>query len=73
MRELGGMRRLVEDDISARACSSTDLRGLAQAPHNRRLEELTSRKNALGCEIPTILDRLGRSVFDPPEDACSGV
>lgn len=54
IRELGGMRRLVEDDISTRLYRM-DNRGLARRkrPH---IEELTSRKNAT--DIPAILTHL---------------
>jgi len=54
MRELGGTRRLVEDDIRNRL-RNVDARGLA----TRRppiLEELTSRKSST--DIPEVLDRL---------------
>jgi len=54
VRELGGTRRLVEDDIRNRL-RDADQRGLAK----RRppiLEELTSRRS--GVDIPKILDRL---------------
>ena len=54
IRELGGMRRVVDDDVRTRL-RDTDKRGLA-----RRmilgLDELTSRRT--GTEIPGILDRL---------------
>ncbi len=54
MRELGGTRRLVDDDIQQRL-NKMDLRGLAR---RRRLnvEELTSRKSST--DIPLVLDRL---------------
>jgi hypothetical protein len=52
LRELGGMRRLVEDDVQSR---------LFRADHESRgrliIEELTSRKSA--AEIPATLDQLG--------------
>tara|TARA_Y100001937_G_scaffold128230_1_gene203174 strand:+ start:12748 stop:16221 length:3474 start_codon:yes stop_codon:yes gene_type:complete len=54
MRELGGMRRLVEDDISTRLYRMSD-RGLV-ARRRPILEELTSRKTA--ADIPSILSRL---------------
>lgn len=60
MRELGGMRRLVDDDIRLRLQSTAD-RGLA----NRKtpsIEELTSRRSS--GDIPRILDRL-ETGFDP--------
>jgi hypothetical protein len=64
MNELGGMRRLVEDDVRSRLLRM-EQRGLAKrnAPI---LEELTSRKSST--DIPDILDRLER-VFDPARDA----
>jgi hypothetical protein len=54
MRELGGMRRLVDDDVRSRL-RDMDLRGLAKR-HSPNLEELTSRKAST--EIPALLDRL---------------
>ena len=64
MRELGGMRRLVDDDIRSRL-NQTHRLGLAR----RRppiLEELTSRKGA--SDIPRILDLL-EVRFDPADEA----
>jgi hypothetical protein len=64
LRELGGMRRLVDDDIQNHLWKM-DQRGLGK----RRLgtpEELTSRKDAT--EIPAILDRLEKP-FDPKLEA----
>ncbi len=64
MRELGGMRRLVDDDVQTRL-KKMDQRGLAE----RRLgsvEELTSRKDST--DIPDILDHLEVS-FDPQSEA----
>jgi hypothetical protein len=64
MRELGGMRRLVDDDVRSRLRNARD-HGLA----NRRLgfvEELTSRKSST--DIPEVLERLERR-FDPEEQA----
>jgi len=60
LRELGGMRRLVDDDVTNRL-ARMDRRGLDR---RRRpdVEELTSRMNSSG--IPRILDRLGTK-FDP--------
>ncbi len=59
LRELGSMRRLVEDDVSTRAfritLSDLERPGLAQRKIND-LEELTSR--ASSSDIPKILDRL---------------
>lgn len=54
MRELGGMRRLIDDDVRSRV-RDMDQRGLARR-HSPALEELTSRKNS--GEIPLLLDRL---------------
>jgi hypothetical protein len=64
MNELGGMRRLVEDDVRSRL-NKMEQRGLAKrnAPI---LEELTSRKSST--DIPEVLDKLER-VFDPTRDA----
>lgn len=64
MRELGGMRRLVEDDVRSRL-NQTEKRGLARR-RPPRLEELTSRKGAT--DIPRILDLL-EVRFDPADDA----
>lgn len=62
MRELGGMRRLVDDDVFSR-CRKQDRRGLAKRFFNGDyLAELTSRMRSE--EIPQILDRL-ESGFDP--------
>ncbi len=52
LRELGGMRRLVEDDVQSRLFrKDVNNRGRLQ------IEELTSRKTA--SDIPETLDRLG--------------
>ncbi len=62
MRELGGMRRAVEDSVRTRL-QQMDERGLVPrylSPSS--VEELTSRKGAT--DIPEILDRL-ESIFDP--------
>ncbi|MEA5551192.1 DISARM system helicase DrmA [Anabaena cylindrica UHCC 0172] len=64
MRELGGMRRLVEDDVRARL-AKMDRRGLAKRLRIN-LEELTSRKDST--QIPDILDRL-ETTFDPQREA----
>jgi ATP-dependent helicase YprA (DUF1998 family) len=60
MRELGGMRRLIEDDIRSR------LRNIEERGLSKRLltqvEELTSRRGST--DIPRILDRLD-GTFDP--------
>ena len=62
MRELGGMRRLVDDDVYIRA-KKMDRRGLAKRFFRTDyLAELTSRMRSEG--IPLILDRL-EAVFDP--------
>ncbi|WP_376796423.1 DISARM system helicase DrmA [Thermogemmatispora sp.] len=65
MNELGGMRRLVEDDVRSRL-ERMDRRGLAR----RRpliLEELTSRKSSV--DIPNVLDRLERPFLPGPGQA----
>ena len=62
MRELGGMRRLVDDDVFSR-CRKQDRRGLAKRFFSGDyLAELTSRMRSE--EIPQILDRL-EAGFDP--------
>jgi hypothetical protein len=66
MRELGGMRRMVEDAIRTRL-EHMDQRGLARRYiHPFSVEELTSRKDAT--DIPAILDRL-EVIFDPQDTA----
>jgi hypothetical protein len=66
MRELGGMRRLVDDDIAIRA-RKMDRRGLAKRYLTASdLAELTSRMKSE--EIPAILDRL-EAIFDPELEA----
>src|SRR5262249_61132473 len=62
MRELGGMRRLVDDDVSTRL-RKLDRRGLAKRLLSGTdfLQELTSRVGST--HIPLILDRL-ESPFD---------
>ncbi len=60
MRELGGMRRLIDDDVRSRL-QRADGRGLARR-NTPALEELTSRKGSQ--DIPVLLDRLERT-FDP--------
>lgn len=56
MRELGGIRRLVDDDVFTR-CKKMDRRGLAQRFFGTDyLAELTSRMRSE--DIPQILDRL---------------
>ena len=64
MRELGGMRRLVDDDVRTRL-GKMDQRGLLR----RKLfmiDELTSRKDST--EIPELLDHLEVG-FDPVQEA----
>jgi len=62
MRELGGMRRLVDDDVFSR-CRKQDRRGLAKRFFSPDyLAELTSRMRSE--DIPLILDRL-EAGFDP--------
>lgn len=74
LRELGGMRRLVDDDVRSRL-TQVDARGLKKRtlrlPH--AVEELTSRKTAV--EIPEVLERmkckfppLGQKADKPPID-----
>ncbi|MEN8218428.1 MAG: helicase-related protein [Pseudomonadota bacterium] len=61
LRELGGMRRLVDDEIRERLKNQTlyEFHQLARRYLNYPyMEELTSRKNA--SEIPDILDKLER-------------
>ncbi len=66
LRELGGMRRLVDDDIHSRLFKM-DERGLStrRPPY---VEELTSRMNAT--DIPRILDLL-ETEFDPVKEAAA--
>jgi hypothetical protein len=54
LRDLGGMRRLVEDDVSTRL-TRADSRGLARR-YDPKLEELTSRRSS--DEIRPLLDQL---------------
>ncbi|XTZ17892.1 DISARM system helicase DrmA [Micromonospora echinospora] len=61
LRDLGGMRRLVEDDVSTRL-TRADERGLARRP-DPYLEELTSRMPTE--DIRPLLDRL-EVAFDGP-------
>lgn len=63
IRELGGMRRLCEDDVRQRL-RKISLRGLADRAL-RAPEELTSRKSST--DIPQILDRL-EIEFDPDNE-----
>ena len=64
MRELGGMRRLVDDDVRTRL-GKMNQRGLARRalPLNS-IDELTSRKDST--DIPDVLDHL-EAVFDPSQ------
>ncbi|MEQ9355512.1 MAG: helicase-related protein [Coleofasciculus chthonoplastes F2-STO-03] len=64
LRELGGTRRLVEDDITSRL-AKMDRRGLAKRL-NITIDELTSRKDST--DIPVILDRL-ETPFNPQQQA----
>ena len=63
MRELGGMRRLVDDDIRSRL-RDTDRRGLAKRKP-AYVRELTSRIGAT--DIPEVLDLL-EVQFDPTDE-----
>ncbi len=66
MRELGGMRRLLDDDIRS-ALRRMDARGLATRTIDpSSIEELTSRKSA--GDIPRILDQM-EVTFDPEAEA----
>jgi Helicase conserved C-terminal domain len=60
MRELGGMRRLVDDDVRTRL-GKMDKRGLARRTLYL-VDELTSRKDST--DIPEVLDQL-EAGFDP--------
>jgi hypothetical protein len=61
LRELGGAKRLVDDDVKARL-RKTDQRGLARRSL-RVVQELTSRISST--DIPDVLDQLGER-FTPP-------
>jgi hypothetical protein len=63
LRELAGMRRLVDDDVRARL-RQTDRVGFARRPAPF-VEEMTSRKNSR--DIPDLLDLLNVP-FDPGAD-----
>ncbi|ESQ15972.1 MAG: hypothetical protein N838_07100 [Thiohalocapsa sp. PB-PSB1] len=66
LRELGGMRRLIDDDIRARLRNAHE-RGFSRRFLNPPfVEELTSRKQA--GDIPRLLDRL-EVAFDPAKEA----
>jgi hypothetical protein len=64
MRELGGMRRLVDDDVQTRL-KKMDQRGLT-VRLLRSIDELTSRKDST--DIPEVLDHL-EVAFDPQVEA----
>jgi hypothetical protein len=64
MRELGGMRRLVDDDVKTRL-GKMDQRGLAKRTIYM-VDELTSRKDST--DIPETLDHL-EAGFDPQLEA----
>lgn len=66
LRELGGARRLIDDDVQGRL-RTTDRRGLARRP-GINIQELTSRVPS--SEITPTLDQLSRR-FDPtaPKDS----
>ncbi len=64
MRELGGMRRLVDDDVRTRL-GKMDQRGLTKR-FIYTVDELTSRKDST--DIPGVLDHLEVS-FDPVLEA----
>ena len=63
LRELGGMRRLVDDDVRSRL-TQVDARGLKRRKLRlpQAVEELTSRKSAV--EIPEVLERM-KTKFPP--------
>lgn len=61
LRELGGAKRLVDDDVKARL-RKTDQRGLAKRSL-RVVQELTSRISST--DIPDVLDQLGERFTAP--------
>lgn len=63
MRELGGMKRLVDDDVKSRL-RRMDARGFG-VRHLNTVVELTSRRSAV--DIPQILDQLGTTFEDKPD------
>ncbi len=69
LRELGGMRRLVDDDVATRLGKALE-RGLARRSRPY-VEELTSRKTA--GDIPRILDQLGIEHVHPRPKKRDGV
>ncbi len=64
MRELGGMRRLVDDDVRTRL-GKMEQRGLSRRTLYS-IDELTSRKDST--DIPEVLDHL-EAGFDPQTEA----
>lgn len=65
MRDLGGMRRVVDDAVQTRLLQMNK-RGLAtRRIHPNSVDELTSRKGA--ADIPQILDRLEQSFTTDPK------
>jgi Helicase conserved C-terminal domain len=67
LRELGGAKRLVDDDVKARL-RKTEQRGLARRSL-RVVQELTSRISST--DIPEVLDQLGER-FTPPAPGPDG-
>ncbi len=66
LKDLGGMRRHVDDDVAARL-GRIDRRGLARRPRPI-VEELTSRRGS--ADIPRVLDQLAiRFAREPENDA----
>ncbi|MEQ1935489.1 MAG: helicase-related protein, partial [Fimbriimonadaceae bacterium] len=65
IRELGGMRRLLDDDVRSRI-QQMDKRGLAKRSFFGGYDELTSRKSA--GDIPRLLDWM-EAEFDPAKAA----
>jgi hypothetical protein len=65
LRELGGAKRLVDDDVKARL-RKTDQRGLARRSL-RVVQELTSRISST--DIPGVLDQLGERFVVPATGA----
>jgi hypothetical protein len=65
LRELGGAKRLVDDDVKARL-RKADQRGLARRSL-RVVQELTSRISST--DIPDVLDQLGERFVPPPNGA----
>jgi len=65
IRELGGMRRLLDDDVRSRI-QQMDKRGLSKRSFKGGYDELTSRRTA--GDIPRMLDRM-EADFDPEKEA----